>query len=147
MLNTGVASFSPAAPMAFPLRLVNTTSRRQTVTLTNNGTTPLSIRAAEVIGEFQISNTCGSSVPVGANCTISAAFQPTSAGNLTGSIILKDSASPKPHEPGGICKAEVMFAPTKTGNRGADLGFTPHNSPSPPSVALLGTGSGRWALG
>jgi len=44
MLNTGVVSLSPTtAPLAFPAQLINTSSSQQTVKLTNNGTTNLSI--------------------------------------------------------------------------------------------------------
>ncbi len=96
MLNTGVASFSPSAPMAFPVQLVNTISARQKVTLTNNGTTTLTIRSMRVSGQFKISSTCGNSVAAGASCAISAEFKPTSAGTQTGSITLIDSASSKP---------------------------------------------------
>lgn len=96
MLNTGVVSFSPTAPLQFPTQLINTTSFRQTVTLTNNGNTPLSMGAFTASGPFRQSNTCGASVAAGAHCTISVAFQPTTTGRQTGLITLNDSASTKP---------------------------------------------------
>jgi hypothetical protein len=96
MLNTGVASFSPASPVAFPVQLINTQSAPQTVSLTNNGATALSISSIRVSGKFHVSNTCGSSLAVGATCKFSAVFRPTSEGRTTGLITLVDSASSKP---------------------------------------------------
>jgi hypothetical protein len=96
VLNTGVASFSPTVPLAFPLQVVDTTSAPQKVTLTNKGTTALTISSMKVSGKFKVSSTCGKSVAAGAKCTISAVFQPTSAGAQTGLVTLKDSASSKP---------------------------------------------------
>jgi hypothetical protein len=96
MLNTGPASFSPTAPVAFPAQLFNTKSAAQVVTLTNIGTTALSISSIKVSGQFQVSNTCGSSLAAGAKCKITTVFQPKSAGKHTGLITLMDSASSKP---------------------------------------------------
>jgi hypothetical protein len=89
VLNTGVAGFSPSAPLAFPLQVVNASSAPQKVTLTNNGTTPLTISSMKVTGKFKVISTCGHSVAAGAKCTISAVFQPTSAGAQTGLVTLK----------------------------------------------------------
>ncbi len=96
MLNTGVASFSPASPLVFRAQLINTKSTAQVVTLKNNGMTALSIRSIKASGEFQVSDTCGSSVAAGAQCTIKAAFEPISGGAHAGLITIMDSASSKP---------------------------------------------------
>src|SRR6266849_10858325 len=96
MLNTGVASLAPTSPLAFPAQLVNTKSSSQTVTLTNNGKSALSISSIKVSGEFKESSTCGKSLAAGAQCTVSSLFQPTTTGSLTGLITLVDSASSKP---------------------------------------------------
>ncbi len=95
MLNTGVASFTPSSPLTFPAQLLNTKSAPQTVTLTNNGVSSLSISSIKVSGEFKESTTCGKSLAAGAQCTISALFQPTTLGALTGLVTLIDSASSK----------------------------------------------------
>jgi len=96
MLNTGVVSFSPTAPVIFPIQAVNTTSAPQTVTLTNNGTATLSIGSIEVTGEFQMSHTCGSSLAVGASCEVSVIFEPKTSGTHTGTVMISDRASSKP---------------------------------------------------
>jgi hypothetical protein len=96
MLNTGVVSFSSTAPVVFPVQLIKTASAPETVTLTNDGTTPLSISSMRVSGEFQISNACGGSVAAGGSCAISAVFKPKTVGHHAGLITLVDSASSKP---------------------------------------------------
>ena len=96
MLNTDVASFSPTAPVTFLAQLINTKSPPQTVTLTNNGKSALSISSIKASAQFKESNTCGKSVAAGVQCTISVLSQPTTTGSLTGLITLIDSASSKP---------------------------------------------------
>ncbi len=96
-LNTGVVSFSPStAPLTFPVQVIDTTSAKQTVNLTNSGSKPLSISSVSVSGEFQMSTTCRKSLASGADCAINALFKPTSAGSLSGLITIVDSASSKP---------------------------------------------------
>ena len=96
MLNTGVASFSPTAPLNFPAQLIDTTSASQMVTLTNSGAAPLSISSIQASGPFKERNACGASLSPGAACTISAWFQPTTTGKLTGLITVVDGASSQP---------------------------------------------------
>src|SRR5258706_1196918 len=96
MLNTGVVSFSPTTPPTFLAQLINTKSPPQTLTLTNNGKSALSITSIKASGPFKQSNTCGKSVAAGGKCTISALFQPTTTGSLTGLVRWIDGASMKP---------------------------------------------------
>lgn len=96
LLNTGVAAFSPITPVNYPFQLIGTTSSKQGVTLTNTGTTALSISSMKAHGPFRESNTCGASLAAGAKCTINVAFTPTVMGNVTGSISIIDSASSQP---------------------------------------------------
>ncbi|MFZ0440558.1 MAG: FG-GAP-like repeat-containing protein, partial [Candidatus Sulfotelmatobacter sp.] len=138
VLNTGEANFSPSAPLAFPEQVVNTTSAPQKVTLTNSGTTPLTISSMRVTGKFKVSSTCGHSVAAGAKCTISAVFQPTSAGAQTGLVTLKDSASSKPQFielTGSATLAKVSprtltFASQKVGTKSAPQTVTVTNEGS-----------------
>ena len=96
MLNTGVVSFSPTAPLKFPAQLIHTTSTAQMVTLTNSGTASLSISSIKASGPFNERSTCGVALAAGAACTISAWFRPTTTGKLTGLITVVDSASSQP---------------------------------------------------
>jgi hypothetical protein len=47
-------------------------------------------------GDYGQTNTCGSLVVVGANCTISVTFTPTTTGTRTGAITVTDSATDSP---------------------------------------------------
>jgi hypothetical protein len=97
MLNTGSVSFSPStAPLLFPVQPIGSISAKQTVKLTNNGISSLSIASMKVSGSFQMSNTCGQSVASGQSCSISAWFKSESAGTFAGLVTIRDSASSKP---------------------------------------------------
>jgi hypothetical protein len=96
LLNTGVIRFHPTRPMDFKEQSVGATSKAQTVTLTNTGTTELKIQSIKASPEFAVTSTCGSSVAAGAKCTISATFSPTKKGAVQGTIRIVDSASSKP---------------------------------------------------
>lgn len=96
LLNTGVVAFSPSAPLNFKKQQHGTTSLPQTVTLTNTGTTTLKISSMKIIGQFGMTSTCGSSVPSGANCSISVTFSPQTQGMKQGTVTILDSASSKP---------------------------------------------------
>jgi hypothetical protein len=79
-----VITFSPTSLM-FSGENVGTTSTAQSVSLMNHGTTALAITAISIAGtdaaDFIITTeTCGTSLAAGANCSISVAFKPTSTG-------------------------------------------------------------------
>jgi hypothetical protein len=80
--------------------LLGQTTSATTVTLTNTGTAALSISGISVGGanpsDFTETNTCGSSVPAGANCAISITFHPTAIGTRTASVLISDNASGSP---------------------------------------------------
>jgi hypothetical protein len=138
MLNSGVVNFSPTSPLAFPTQLMNTKSASQVVTLRNSGKAALSIRSIKASGEFQISDTCGSSVAAGAKCIIKTVFEPTAAGAQTGLITILDSASSKPQfiELSGIATAvkispsSLNFGDVKVGTKSAPKVLTVTNEGS-----------------
>ena len=90
------ASLSPTS-LTFGSQNVGTTSAAQTITLSNTGNAALSISSIALTGadpgDFAQTNTCGSSVAIGANCTISVTFKPPAAGSLTAVLTLTDNAS------------------------------------------------------
>jgi hypothetical protein len=96
LLNTGVATFAPSTPVNFPFQLIGSTSPPQMVTLTNSGSTALTISAMKASSQFGMSSTCGSSVAPTASCAISITFSPASPGTKSGTISIVDSASSKP---------------------------------------------------
>ena len=62
-----VASLSTSS-LTFGLQLVGTRSTAQTATLTNTGTTPLTISSIAASGDFVAKDNCGSSLPAGESC-------------------------------------------------------------------------------
>ena len=84
-----VVQLSPAS-VNFGDQKVGTISQPQSVTLTNTGSTPLSIRGIGIVGsnfsDFIETTTCGSSVPANSSCTIDVRFAPTATGPRTASI-------------------------------------------------------------
>ncbi|MFZ1972984.1 MAG: choice-of-anchor D domain-containing protein, partial [Candidatus Acidiferrales bacterium] len=82
--------------VAFGNQAINSTSNPLIVTVTNSGDAPLAIADVGVTSEsgaFALSgNTCGDTVAVGAQCTLSITFSPTSFGALTGTLTLTDNA-------------------------------------------------------
>ena len=92
-------SLSPSS-VAFGNQSVGTTSAAQTVTLTNTGNATLTITSVTVTGtnatDFAQTNTCGSSVAAGGNCTISVTFTPSASGSRAASLTITDNASGSP---------------------------------------------------
>jgi hypothetical protein len=82
-----------ASTLTFPAETSTTTSQPMTVTLTNDGDTTLDVTSVAPSGPYTQTNTCGSSVNAGANCTISVSFSPTGAGSLAGSVVITDNAA------------------------------------------------------
>jgi hypothetical protein len=89
---TPVASLSPTS-LTFAGQTVGTTSSTQAITLTNSGTTALTISGIAASGNFSESNNCPASLAAAATCTINVAFSPTATGSLTGTITVTDNAS------------------------------------------------------
>ncbi len=96
-LNTPVpvASLS-STNVTFAGQQVGTSSASQSVKLTNTGTGPLSITSISPSGDYSETNNCGSSVGIGANCSIGITFKPTATGTRTGSVTITDNASGSP---------------------------------------------------
>jgi hypothetical protein len=87
-----------ASSLRFGAQLIGTTSSAQSVTLSNYGTTSLSIANITVNGNFSESNSCGSSLPSGASCTISVIFKPTQRGTRNGTLAIVDNAPNSPQK-------------------------------------------------
>src|SRR5207248_328141 len=78
--------------------------------------------------DFGQTNTCGTSVGVGASCTISVTFAPAAAGTRSASITVTDSAAGSPHTAAlsgtgvGVAQASLSPATLPLGNQ--NLGTT-----------------------
>jgi phospholipase C len=90
-----VASLNPAS-ITFPVQTVGTTSTTQFVTLTNTGTTDLTISRIAATLPFWQKNNCRFGLVAGASCTIQITFKPTAPGPFSGSIRITDNAGGSP---------------------------------------------------
>ena len=93
------ASLSSAS-LTFASQTVSSTSAAQSVTLSNTGGAALTITSVAISGtdpsDFAETNNCGSSVGVGASCTISVTFTPAASGSLTAALSITDNATGSP---------------------------------------------------
>src|SRR5579859_458116 len=92
---SGAVSLSSTG-LNFGSQNLGTTSSAQTVTLTNVGSTLLTITNIATAGDFALTNNCAITVAAGANCTINVTFTPHAAGLIVGVITLTDSAPDSP---------------------------------------------------
>ena len=86
--------------LTFASQTVGTTSAPQSVTFSNMGsaTDALGIGSITSSGDFKISsNTCGSKVLAGSQCTVSVAFKPTKTAIRKGTLTIKDFNPSSPH--------------------------------------------------
>jgi hypothetical protein len=98
MLNTGTAVFSPTSPVTFPTTLIGATSGPMTATLTNSGTTAMTVSSVTCSGQpFKMTKTtCKGSLAPGAKCTFTTNFTAQAEGSVSGTVTFKDSFSSKP---------------------------------------------------
>ena len=78
---------------------LNSTSDPTTVTLTNEGSAPLSISGITVSGDFaQTNNNCGTLLPAGGStCTLQMTFTPSQPGQQVGEVSISDDSPGSPH--------------------------------------------------
>ena len=90
-----VASVSPSS-LNFGTQKTNTTSAAKTITVTNSGSTPLTLSNVSISGNFAIASgtSCahGTVLAPSANCSIKVTFKPTSKGLKSGTVTVTDNA-------------------------------------------------------
>ncbi|MCW2974785.1 MAG: coagulation factor 5/8 type domain protein [Actinomycetia bacterium] len=134
-------SASPAS-LAFASTVVGTTTAAQSTTLSNNGTSTATISSIAASGDFAQTNNCGTSLAVGASCTINVTFTPTAAGARTGSVTVTSNA---------------VNTPTTISLSGSGIGTTTNvalnqptsasssvNNAQTPNLAVDGNASSYW---
>jgi hypothetical protein len=126
------ASLSPTSLPAFSSQNVDTSSKPQTLTLTNSGNADLVITGMAISGtdgpDFSQTNTCASSVAAGVSCTINVTFKPNSAGLRTATLTVTDNSNGE----AGSTQAAIL-----TGT-----GTAPEVSLTPASVSFGGENVG-----
>lgn len=77
-------------------------SAPQSVTLSNTGTSALTITGMTISGQysalFSQTNTCNSSVPAGMSCAISVVFTPNTFGTFSATVSIADSSTDSPQQ-------------------------------------------------
>lgn len=96
----GALSFTPAS-LTFAAQDVGTTSAAQTVTTTNTGDQPVFFNNVATTGntlDFTIvNNGCiGTTLAVGASCSVSVTFSPTATGTRAANVVYTDNAANSP---------------------------------------------------
>ncbi len=93
---TTPVSFSPTT-LSFIAQQTGTTSAGKIVTLTNKGTSSLTISTVAVSGDYTQTNTCaGNSIAANGTCTITVKFAPSATGTIKGAITVTDAAATSP---------------------------------------------------
>ncbi len=97
---TPVATLSPTS-LTFASTTVGVTTAAQVVTLKNTGTAALTLTSETITGTsassfLKSATTCGTSLAVGASCTVSVEFKPAAAGALTAALSIADNATGSP---------------------------------------------------
>jgi len=102
LTGTGVQAAAALSPTSFNFGTVaRRSSSTTTFTLTNSGTSSLTINSISIGGananQFSIpSRTCGNSLGVGASCTINVQFSPRNAGTYNANLQVGDNAPNSP---------------------------------------------------
>jgi len=100
LTGTGTTVQLSPASLAFGTVAVGKSSSAKTVTLTNLGSTALSITGITFTGtdpnDFSETNTCGSSVAAGQSCSINVTFTPLATGSRTANLSVADSGGGSP---------------------------------------------------
>ncbi|MDO8417734.1 MAG: choice-of-anchor D domain-containing protein [Agitococcus sp.] len=91
----GLASYSSTS-LLFAAQNVASTSDAQNVTITNDGTAPLTISGVHVdlgLANFNQNNNCAAPLGIGMSCAIAVAMTPSIAGPLTGRVLVSNNGS------------------------------------------------------
>jgi len=145
LTGTGKAGALPAVTLTptsltFPNVPLNTASALP-VTVKNTGAAPLNITNIAVTGtvpsDFSETNTCSGAIAVGATCTITVTFTPSTIENQTGTVTLTDNAANSPQTVAitgngaeaavDISPSQLTFASQKVGTTSAPQTITLEN--------------------
>ncbi len=139
----GTAISITGAPVNFGNQLVKTTSAVKTVTITNTGTTAITmgtISLNETTDFAASSNTCpasGSKLNGGTSCSLGLTFTPASTGTKKGAVLINDSDPTSPQLAGlagtgisnvSLSQTSVTFATTAIGVTSAAAKITVTNN-------------------
>jgi hypothetical protein len=97
---TGTVVKLAPAKLAFGVQKVGTNSTPQTVTVTNEGGTPVSVTQIYIGGtnwhDFSETNNCPSSLNAGASCAVNVTFNPITTGSRNATLDIVDNGGGSP---------------------------------------------------
>jgi hypothetical protein len=127
LISGPAVQFTPTS-LSFGIQAVNTTSPIRTISVVNTGSVALSITSISVTGanrtNFTETNTCGTTVAIGASCTISVTFTPSAAGQRSAAITVKDGAGTQTVALSGTEQAALTVSPASISFGNQPLGST-----------------------
>ena len=86
----------PTTTLGFTPQVIKTTSAPQVVTVTNDGSVPLTVQGATVTGsDFAATSTCTTVAP-SVTCAITVMFAPTTVGTKTGTLTITSNDPTRP---------------------------------------------------
>ena len=111
-------TLNPTA-LTFASQTLATTSAAQTVTITNTGSATLTGLSVALGGtnsaDYSISaNTCGTSLAIAANCSVSVTFTPQATGTRSASLQVTDNAANSPQSVSLTGTGATSTGPTPT---------------------------------
>jgi Tol biopolymer transport system component len=134
---TATLSFSPATT-SIANQLIGTTSAPKVVTITNNGTSAVTIGSLTASVGFTAAGSggtrCGGALAAGAKCTFSVTFTPSVKGSINGSVTIANNSpiSPLLYSVSGTGVLPVTLSPTSLTFAAQGVGTA-----SPPKTVTL----------
>ncbi len=141
------ATLSPAA-LTFPSTAEGSASAAQSITVTSTGGVPVTLGAASVTANYQISgNTCPASLAPGSNCAVSVLFHPSATGAQPGTFSQPGSMAGSPLTASlngtGLTPGAITLTPTSLNFGSAIVGTTTATQ----AVTVANTGGASVTLG
>ncbi len=134
---TATLSFSPATA-SITSQVIGTTSAPKVVTITNKGTSAVTINSLTASPEFTAvgsgATPCGGTLAAAAKCTFSVTFTPSVTGSIKGSVTIANNSTVNPmlYPLSGTSVLPVTFAPASLAFAAQAVGTT-----SAPKIVTL----------
>ncbi|MGP8114707.1 MAG: choice-of-anchor D domain-containing protein [Steroidobacteraceae bacterium] len=148
---TGVVPTYTVSPtsLAFGGQMINVASAPMLITVTNTGTVSLPITSVTLSAPspnpFSQTNTCGTSVAVGASCTVSVVFNPASAGSANATLSVNAGGKTSTvNLSGNGSFMVVLTASSNSVTVGVPAALTWSSTPGATCTASGGTSGDNW---
>ena len=133
--NIQVSANSLYPGLKFAQQALGVPSTALNVTLTNKGTTALTISNMQMVGDFSQTNKCKGTIPVAGRCVIAVTFTPTQTDYRYGNLIVTSNDPGSPHmirmygpaTQVSLNPVSLTFAPQTVGTTSTAQTFTVRN--------------------